>query len=227
MRGIAVIGGGSFNNASLPKINIKSVPVIQGARYDWAADNVALGSTQQWWDQVRAGRLVAPDDSTRWPVNTAGTNRFLSFDGANDFLEADVDLTGEKTVVLVARFPDPVANQFMLTGGIGAGPHNFYTNADGNYAFNNGGVVASTKAADVFWHCFIITTKGNGSVLHIDGQEWTANLPASAATKLRLGATGSASFKAHVSRLAVLPYAADVHERAAIRSVMKAHYSLF
>lgn len=227
MRGIAVIGGGSFNNSSLPRISVKPVPLIPGARYDWAADNTKLGQTQVWWDQVQAGRLISTDESGSWPTSTQGTNRFISFDGATNKLETQVSMSGEKTLVVVGRFPEPANGQFMVSGGVGAGPYNFHVNAEGNYAFNNGANVTSTKAADNFWHCFIIVTKGNGSVLRVDGQEWTANLPATTATMLRLGGTGSTLFKSQVSRLTVLPYAADVNERSSIHAVMKAHYNLF
>ncbi|WP_341392608.1 hypothetical protein [Arthrobacter sp. G119Y2] len=227
MRGIAVIGGGSFNNSSLPKVSVKPVPVIAGARYDWAADNTRLGATQDWWEQRQGGRLTSTHESGRWPTSMQATNRYLAFDGINDMLEGMVDLTGEKTLVVIGRFPEPANNQFMVTSGAGGGAHNLYINASGTYAFNNGSSITSTKTADNYWHCFIIVTKGNGSVLHIDGQEWTANLPASAASMLRLGATSSEFFKSDISRVAVLPYAADAYERASIRAIMKAHYSLF
>lgn len=226
MRGIAVIGGGSFNNASLPKISVKTVPLVPGARYDWAADNTTLGLTQDWVDQQRAGRLTSTYTSGFWPTSFQATNRYLSFDGVNDLLEGSVDMTGERTLVVVGRFPEPGINQFMVTSG-DSGAYNLHIGPSGTYAFNNGSSIASTKTADNLWHCFIITTKGTGSVLHIDGQEWTGTLPASGAMKLRLGATSSAFFKADISRVAVLPYAADVHERASIRAVMKAHYNLF
>lgn len=229
MRGIAVIGGGSFNNPSLPKINIKSVPVIPGARYDWAADNTALGPTQNWFDQIQAGRVTArSDDSTRWPTSSQATNRYLSFDGVDDMLEGDLDMTGNRTLVVVGRFPTPANGLFMVSGGVGAGPHNLHSDTAGNYAFSAGGApLTSTKKVDGFWHCFIVVTKGTGSVLHIDGQEWTANLPDSKATSLRLGGASSGFYKTDISRVTVLPYAADVNERASIRAVMKAHYNLF
>lgn len=227
MRGIAIIGGGSFNNSSLPKISIKHVPVIPDARYDWAADNMQLGPTQVWWDQVQAGRLISTDEPGNWPTSVQGTNRFMSFNGATNKLETQTSMAGEKTLVIVGRFPEPASGQFMVSGGVGAGPYNFHINSAGNYAFNNGGNITSAKAADTFWHCFIIVTKGTGSVLRIDGQEWTANLPDSTATMLKLGGTGSTLFKSQISRLTVLPYAADVHERSSIHAVMKAHYNLF
>lgn len=223
MPGIAIVAPTSFGDSALPKIDVRPVAPLAGARYDWAVDRLSLGPLPVWYDMARGAKLEAPASPSQKPLVYENLRKVVRFDGVNQRMDATVDLAGGPlTLVFVGRVLN-AGEQYMLTGVAGGG-FNLYAGTHGKFAFFGSSTILSTVDADTSNHIFIVTLDGANSVISVDGSESTGNTGTIGATSIRVGSSSSAYFGVDVQRLAILPFAAGVGDRQRILDQMRAQY---
>lgn len=229
MAGHLFISPGEFKNAEdLPTVEVTPVAPIPGATVDFAADRVTPGALLNWYDMISSESLTAPNVQSQHPVATgAGTGKYIRFDGVNDRMDVNIDLTQPITLAVVARIPTPGAGKYILTGGQGPAFNLGMDSAASRWIFYAGATLpAPLVTPDNGWHIFVITVNGPNSVFSLDGVEAAGNSGALAGTSIRVGASSGAYFGTDIKRLAVLPYAAGAVERAALYHKLALHYGL-
>lgn len=225
MPGSAIISPASFGDTSLPRLDLRPLTAIPDAAYDWASERLSAGPLESWYDMVQGAALVAPAPPSQKPVVLEGNRKVVRFNGIDQRLDVGIQLTGPATMVLVGRLATDANSQYFLTGGLGPAFH-VYRGATGKWSATAGSAIAHTSDANTFTHVFVVVRDGANSVVSVDGVEVAGDLGAQVATTLRLGASSAAYFATDIQRLALLPFAANQNQRAALVAQMRAAYSI-
>lgn len=223
-RTIVRLGWGTIVGTITPP---SSIPLLTGSSREWNARSHAVGGTVAPWPDLRGGAsLINAGGSAQPTVMEESGSKFVRFDGVDD-LVADTSFVGTQPHTRVVRFRWVVAPSGSKTvvgsTGTGTAGNTFGTvSASNNYQANAGTplVASPAIAPDTGWHTAIIVFNGATSVLSIDGVETVGNAGAQTGGGIRLGAasgtTPTVFSNIDYKRLAVLPYAADSAQRAAI-----------
>lgn len=198
---------------------------IPRASHRWSVKQLMIGPLSKWHDRVGTTDLVAPTPDSQRPEVYESLRKVVRFNGVNQRLDVAHPHPGVSTMVLVGRFGSAAASTYMITGGSGPA-WNLYIGGNGNFAFFAGATLSSSKLGDTSTHVFIVVRDGAGSVLSIDGVEWTGDTGANAPTTLRIGATSSAYAAIDIEDITFLPYAAGPAERASLLAEAKAQHGL-
>lgn len=225
MPGSAIISPASFGDTSLPRLDLRPMTAIADAAYDWASDRLNGGPLETWYDLARNTPFVAPTSGSQKPTVYESNRKVVRFNGVNQRLDADISLTGPATMVLVARASTDASSQYLLTGGTGGAFH-VYRGSNGSWATSAGTTLGSSVAGDTNTHIFVIVRNGVNSVLSVDGVEVAGDMGSQTASTLRIGASGNAYYGTDIHRLALLPFAANQNQRAALVAQMRAAYNI-
>lgn len=225
MPGSAIVSPASFGDTSLPRLDLRPMTAIAGAAYDWASDRLNSGPLEFWYDMVQNVPFVAPGSPSQKPLVYESNRKVVRFNGVNQRMDADIQLTGPATMVLVGRLPVADNSQYILTGGTGPAFH-VYRGGNGNWATFAGSTLGHTSAADTSFHIIIVVRDGVNSVLNVDGVDVIGDMGPLIAERLRLGGSSSAYFQTDIQRLALLPFAATQKQREALVAQMRAAYKL-
>lgn len=218
-------GSWPASTPDLGTLDLSYVKPIVDAQFYWSSLQLPLGSVEVWRDRVTGARLTSPGGS-QVPVVYTNVRKVVRFDGVNDRMDAPLPVDGPCTFVIVGRFANVGANQYLVTGGSTGGSFNLYQGSNGNFAFFAGKTLSSTKPNDSNNHVFLVVSDGENSVLSIDGQEWAGDAGVSNATGVRLAASASAYFAGDVQAVVLLPYAAGVARRASLVAQLKSQYRI-
>lgn len=225
MPGSAIVSPASFGDTSLPRLDLRPMSAIAGAAYDWASDRLSPGPLEFWYDMVQNTPFAAPVSPSQKPLVYESVRKVVRFNGVNQRMDAEIQLTGPTTMVLVARLPTADPSQYILTGGSGPSFH-VYRGGNGNWATFAGATLGHTSAADTGTHVIIVVRDGANSVLNVDGVDVAGDMGALIAERLRLGGSATAYFQTDIQRLALLPFAASLNQRTALVAQMRAAYNL-
>lgn len=233
MAGLIFVSPGTFTDAAdLPQVPPTPVLPIRGAMIDWAADRLPTGGLSSWTDMLGARTLEAPTAASQRPtVVGGGITRRVEFDGENDRIDAEMNISQPCTMVVVARSTAAALGDFILTGGSGSSWNlGIQMNAPGRWIFSTGAgssiLSPPEQTADNGWHVFIVSVDGANSVLNVDGTEATGTIDPVTWNTLRVGASSSAYFGVHLRRLAVIPRATTAPERETLRQQLATHYGI-
>lgn len=225
MAGSAIISPSSFGDSSLPRLDLRPIVSIPGAAYDWASERLSAGPLEAWYDTVQNVPFAAPTPPSQKPVVYEGGRKVVRFNGADQRMDAAINLTGPRTLVVVGRFALAEAGQYMLSTGT-TGNHNLYTGGNGKFAFYGTTALSSTKNMDTNTHVFLVSINGDQTVFSVDGEEVTGNPGTIGETALRMGSGAGKYFGVDVQRIALLPFAANAAQRAALVARLRSAYSV-
>lgn len=229
MAGTIFTSPGVFaNSADMPQVSTIPVTPIPGALADWAANQLSGGAVAAWPDLIGDYALTAPSASEQHPaVIGTGLERYVSFDGINDRIDVSIPLAQPVTAILVARLPNLAGSQHIMTGGTGPASFNLGVNSNASsWIASNGSNRTFGSTPDNGWHIFILSFNGANSALSLDGVETIANPGTGGSDRIRLGASSSTYYPTDLRRLAILPYAAQATERAAIYRNLADYYGM-
>lgn len=223
MAGIFTVTDGNFADTTLTRVNLNPVPVIAGATFDYAADNLAPGSITSWLDEVSGLSLPATGGSPT--VTTEAGQNFIRFDGVDDIMSMPYAHGSAYTLAFVARINNVAFNNYVADGT----GHYLATNSGLTqwtyFAGATSGVVAPVNSA---WHVFVVSANGASSALRVDTAEATGqNVGTNTPSTIRLGKGYGTTFtKLDIKRAVYLPYAAAAPERANIQAALAARYGI-
>lgn len=201
------------------------IPPVLGARYDWAADGLPVGALPHWDDLRQGKQFVAPTPSQR-PVVDDADGDYLTFDGISQRIDAAFEpIDTPYTVVFVGKMPTVAASKYFFSGA-GGSQHNLGINASTLWAFQNGANIVHTLPPDTDWHVHLIVINGASSVYSIDGDEVTGSAGSNPIDAIRRGASSTTYFETWQKRHAIIPFAADVDQRASIITTLMDRYGI-
>lgn len=228
MPGLAIVSPASFNDPTLPKIDVSPVPTIRGALYDWAVDNLLVGDRiTRWVDRASNTSMLAPDFVSQAPsvVDDPTYGKLLKFNGTNQRLDATgLSLKGPRTLISVGRLPEGKSSTYMFTQGQGTGYFNLGLNGAGDWQFYNNSGINHDRKGNSDLHVIVVTIDSGSSAISVDGVENAGSLDATTADTIRIAASASGYWPVEMKRLVILPYAAIPRERKAISSALMARY---
>lgn len=233
MAGRAIIAPLSFNDPSLPRVDLTYISPLPNALFDWAVDSLAPGSLASWPSLVDGFPLRA--DAGVPQVIGSGADKRLNFDGIDDRMRTQFALAGARTVVAVYRFTAPQGLDVVHF------PYNSSAGGtlgvDGNFTtlrFQGGNskwiVPSPAMMPDDKWHVSITTMDGAASAIRVDNAEATGDLTGLPATDgLALGYSGTPGLNRcaiEYKRVAILDGGTTATVRAGLVARLKAHYNL-
>lgn len=210
---------------TLGSVDLTYVQPVNEAQFYWSTLQLPVGPVTSWVDRNSGKAMVSPGGS-QVPLVYSNLRKVIRFDGVNDRMDVPLDLSGPRTVAVVGRFPEVAPDKYLVTGGGYGGAFNLYMGSNGNFAFNAGATISSTKPSDAFNHVFLMVSDGANSVLNIDGQEWVGNAGTMTPTGLRIAASTVDYYGADIQAVAVFPFAADAGRRSRLVSLLKAQYQI-
>lgn len=231
MAGIVFKSPGTFAGADdMPRISTARPTPAPGAIADWAADQLPLGMVPLWPSMVGNYAFTDPGNNINQRPNVIGegADRYVSFDGELDRIDVGMNVEGPFTVVLVARLPQMAASQYLMSAGAYSHGVSLSVNsvADSWNGYN-GSFRSFQVEPDTDWHIFVMAFTEAGAYLAVDDSDIG---PVSAGFNgiagIRLGASANAYSASDVKRLTILPYAAGIAERRAIRASYGALYGI-
>lgn len=231
MAGIVFKSPGVFAGADdLPRISTARPTPAPNAIADWAADQLPLGMVSRWPSMVGDYTFTDPGNNINQRPNVVGegAGRYVSFDGELDRIDVGMNVDAPFTVALVARLPQMAASQYIMSAGsYPRGVSLSVNSAADSWNGNNGAFRSFQVQPDTDWHIFVMAFTEDGAYLAVDDSDVG---PVAAGFEgiagIRLGASASAYSPSDVKRLTILPYAADVAERRAIRASYGAMYGI-
>lgn len=182
MAGLQYIAESEFTGpkaAGLPTL-LHKLPVANPARRFVAKEIVgAAGTTvSAWQDSAGSGTVLAPASSTAPVIGTVTGVRSVVFNGTSDGLSQSVQLTNPHTLVLVANIIKPASGNATIAGGFVSSATDgaqfrtaltdMYLNGGSNFRV---GVGLNTTG----WRVYVISFNGTGTVVNINGVEYTGN----------------------------------------------------
>jgi hypothetical protein len=232
MPGRAIVSNVSFGDTTLPKIDITYIAPLAGATYDFAVDQMPLGSLNSWPSLLDGATLVA-DGATMPTVIADGASKTIRFNGTVDRMKLPLNINAAHSIVVVAKLRAPVASDQIIYGATGSteGAIGIGTGGPTNWTGYGGGSVilpAPAVVPDTNWHVFILTHAGTGSAFRIDNAETTGNLPVAQRNGITLGFGPASDLRSEVDykRVALIPGTMTNAQRAAIVSQLKAQYGI-
>ncbi|WP_417372729.1 hypothetical protein [Glutamicibacter protophormiae] len=173
----AIVWDGSFNDTSLPKINLNYVPALPKAIYDFAADGLPIGSLNAWPDSANGAEMIVRVGAPT--VVEVGGKRAVKLNG--DRLGLDFTVTGPRTIVAVYRFTTLNTYRNMVTWGWandqgGAiGSSYMSTQMVGRVSTTESLSLSAIKP-DTSWHIAILSVNGANSCFRVDNTEVAGSL---------------------------------------------------
>ena len=231
MPGRAIVAPVSFGDTSLPKIDITYIPPLIGATYDFAVDQLPLGSIASWPSLVDGAPLVA-DGATTPTVIIDGASKTVRFNGTIDRMQINTNINTAHSIVAVAKLRAPVASDQIVYGKLSNTEGAIGVNAAGTtFNANGGGAGIAMNPAvtpDTGWHVFILSHAGASSVLRVDNAETTGNVPVAQRDGITLGYGNVDDFRSEVDykRVALIPGTMTTAQRTAIVAQLKAQYGI-
>lgn len=232
MAGRAIIAPLSFNDPSLPRVDLTYVSPLPNALYDWVTDGLAPGSLAAWPSLVD-GHVLQADAGTP-EVIRSGSGVAVSFDGIDDRMRTQFTLAGARTIVAVFRLKDPKPLEVVhFPYGSSAGGS---LGIDGNfttYRFQGGNgkwiIPSPALLPDNKWHVSVTTMDDASSAFRIDDREAAADttgLPATDGLALGYGGTPTVRSAIEYKRVAVLAGPMSATVRAGLVARLKAQYNI-
>ena len=222
MTTIADVYPGSYGDSTLPHFDLNYMSPFPDAVLDLAADNLALGPLNTWFDLVSNFALPKGNGKTPPTVVMDGGRKVVRFNGTTDQMLAAYALAQPLTMILVGRTRDSKPNNYLKVAGI-----NIATNAanTGYTVVNGTGPVGGTVSTGQ--HIFVASVNGASSVANIDGIDYAGAIATSGNTYVGFGTnTNSSEYMAvDIERFILIPYAATKDQRRAINAEMTARYS--
>lgn len=231
----AVIRPGKWTGrkATWPRVDLTYVEPITGAYYDWAADQLPLGSLTQWASLNNGVPMIA-DDGVPEVVNSGGT-KAVQLDGLTDRMRVlTPGVPAQHTVISVFRLIDPQPGDAITFG---------YNNPQGGavlvatdesrsyYGFINPNYLMPEPriTADTNWHISMLVSNGANSAFRLDDQERVGSVTSEVRQGLTLGWSNNTAkgnrTKIEYRRNIILP-PLNPTERAALYSKLKIAYGI-
>lgn len=229
----AIVWPGSFNDPTLPKVDLSYTPPLPGAAYSWAADNLQVGELQEWIDSVRG--IPMKTDAGAPAVFQGGLFRAIRFNGTDDRMRTlfPVTMAGAHSVVAVYRLTSAAYGDAVFSDHQGLpGAGQITVDSNGNYvAYTDNTYIYSTPplAANNAWRVAVLTRDGNASAMRINDAETVGNLSSNIARRgIALGYSTRGDNRAaiEVARVDVIPGAMEPAQRAAIVNSLRARYGI-
>lgn len=230
-RAIIRPGKWTARNDTWPKVDLTYVEPIRDAYFDWAADQLPLGSLTQWSSLIDNTPLLA-DGGAPLVVNSGG-KKAVRFNGTTNRMRVlTPNVPAEHTVVSVFRLLAPETGDTVLFDYAGTGSSAVLVPSDGLRLEGrlSGSVVPMTPVVtpDTGWHIAIITTNGANSALRIDEQETARSVTSQKRQGLTLGFNfSSPDGRAEIEyRRNIIMPPLNATERAALYSKLKTAYGI-
>lgn len=223
----AIVYSGSWPDStpSLGTLDLTYVRPIADASHYWSSKQLPEGNVTGWVDRISGATLSAPS-TAQGPLVYSSLRKVVRFNGTNQRVAVPLDLSGPRTVAIVGGFAKAGPGQSMTYGYDTGTTFNIYQGANGNFAFNAGKTLATTKAGDAQRHVFLAVSDGVNSVFSIDGTEWLGDAGNMPADGFRIGANASQYFGMDIEAVVILPFAAPLERRTSLVTQLKMDYGL-
>lgn len=209
----------------LGTLDLTYVKPIADASHYWSAKQLTVGNISNWVDR-NSGAVLSSPNAGQAPLVYSSLRKVVRFNGTTQRLAVPLDLSGPRTFAIVGGFAKAAPEQMMTYGYDAGTAFNIYQGSNGNFAFNAGKTLATTKAGDAQRHVFLAVSNGANSVFNIDGTEWAGDAGSTPAKGFRIGANATAYFGLDIEAIVILPFAATATRRASLVADLKAQYKL-
>lgn len=232
-RAIIRPGKWSARKDTWPVLDLTYVQPINGAYFDWAADQLPEGQLTEWPALNTNAPFIA--DGAAPQVVISGGAKAVRFDGTSSRMRVlTPGVPAPHTVVSVFRLLSPEKADAPIFGYNNGQGGTISVANDATMSFygyvNNSYLMPSPVApADTNWHVAILTSDGTNSAFRIDEQERTGPVTSDIRQGITLGfqniAGGDNRTKIEYRRNIVLP-PLNATERAALYSKLKTAYNI-
>ncbi|ALQ31830.1 hypothetical protein AA310_01815 [Arthrobacter sp. YC-RL1] len=230
-RAIIRPGKWTARNDTWPKVDLTYVEPIRDAYFDWAADQLPLGSLTQWSSLIDNSPLLA-DGGAPQVVNSGG-KKAVRFNGSTNRMRVlTPNVPAAHTVVTIFRLLTPEYGDAAVFDYASSGAGAVFVASDalrieGRIA-GLGTTLDPAIPADTNWHIAILTSNGANSALRIDEVEAAKSVTSTARQGITLGFNhNSADSRAHIEyRRNIIMPPLNATERAALYSKLKTAYGI-
>lgn len=223
--------GAVTNPAGLP---LDLIPVgVDGYAGRWIANLLPGGDSSlvDSWPSVvtdQAARTLAASGAARPALKVAGVDKFVQFDGVDDFLLQSGTSAAWKTTIVLGRFDVTLAAKAQLVAMAAATGPWLQRNSAGTVKVTGGGnldINSVATVADSVWKVFSIVQDGANSLVGVDGTIASGTLGTRAVSALSLAKTDSGFGQVSIAEALVYNTALTATQLQTISAALRANHA--
>lgn len=228
---ITRFNGAVTNPAGLP---LDLVPVgVDGYAGRWIGSQIAGadGALVDSWPSVLTdvtARTLAASGSARPTLKVVGSDKYVQFDGVDDFLLQSSTSAAWKTTIVLGRFDVTLAAKAQLVAMAAATGPWLQRNSAGTVKVTGGSsldINTVATVADSVWKVFSIVQDGANSLVGVDGTIASGTLGTRAVSALSLAKTDSGFGQVSIAEALVYNAALTASQLQTISAALRVNHA--